>query len=118
MYPCVSAGRAVRPHAGFQPDLADAAAHLGGLVAIALRHRRQRAAELDDIAVAILPIVEELEIRDNLVNGHRTKGSGEASRDIDARRAERKLRMSCPCKKSRERIRADQPLAVCGISSR
>ena len=44
------------------PDLADAAAHLVGVVVRLVAQRLQRAAELDDIAIAILPIVEEGEI--------------------------------------------------------
>jgi len=45
-----------------EPDLADATADLVGVVARALAQRLERAAELDDVAIAVLPVVEEGEI--------------------------------------------------------
>ena len=45
-------------HCGRQPDLADAAGHLPVGVWL-LGERRQRLAQFDDIAIAVLPFVEE-----------------------------------------------------------
>jgi hypothetical protein len=45
-----------------EPDLAYAAANLVGIVMGGLAQRLERAAELDNIAVAVFPIVEESEI--------------------------------------------------------
>ena len=62
---------AVRLHVGHQPDLAGAAAHLVGLGVRRLGERRQVASELDHIAVAIVPLVEQLEILNDVVDiGH------------------------------------------------
>ena len=47
---------------GGEPDLAGAAAHLVGVSPQRFGQRRQGAAELDQIAVAILPIVEQGEV--------------------------------------------------------
>jgi hypothetical protein len=55
------AGRVAANYA-FEPDLADAAANLVGVVVRGLAQRLERAAELNDIAIAILPVVEEGEI--------------------------------------------------------
>src|SRR6185437_14087041 len=44
------------------PDLADAAIYLVLEGVLGFRHRLQRAAELDDIAVAVVPLLQELEI--------------------------------------------------------
>jgi hypothetical protein len=54
--------------ARIQPDLADAAAHAIFFGAGGLRQWLQRAAKLDQIAIAILPIVEKFEIADDLVD--------------------------------------------------
>lgn len=57
-----------RPTAGarsrlaLQPDLADAALHLVGAIVGRLAQRLEPMTELDDIAVAILPIVEVSEV--------------------------------------------------------
>ena len=54
--------RTVCARLALDPDLADAAANLVGVVVRRLGQRLQRAAELDDIAVAVLPIIEEGEV--------------------------------------------------------
>ena len=46
----------------FEPNLADAAANLVGVVVRGLAQRLERAAELDDVAIAVLPFLEEGEI--------------------------------------------------------
>jgi hypothetical protein len=46
----------------FEPDLADAAANLVGLIMGGLAQRLERTAKLQDIAIAVFPIVEEGEI--------------------------------------------------------
>jgi hypothetical protein len=55
------AGRVVADFA-FEPDLADAAANLVGVVMRGLAQRLERSAEFDDVAITILPVVEEGEI--------------------------------------------------------
>ena len=50
-----------------EPHLADAALHLVGGSTIVLGQRLESAAELDHVAVAVLPVVEELEIGEDLV---------------------------------------------------
>ena len=74
-----------------QPDLAGAAAHLVGLIVGGLRQRRQRAPELDDIAVAVVPLVEQFEILDDLVDC----GHGANSSDMRFRRASHRYIGSC-----------------------
>src|SRR5690606_23480857 len=64
-------GRAARLFdRGLEPDLARAAAHLVGLVARRIRQRRERAPELDHVAIAIVPLIENREILKDLVNRH------------------------------------------------
>ena len=55
------AGRVAADFA-FEPDLADAAANLVGVVMRGLAQRLERSAEFDDVAITILPVVEEGEI--------------------------------------------------------
>src|SRR5579884_316123 len=50
----------------FEPDLADAAAHLVDVVMGGLAQRLQRPAEVNDVAIAVLPIVEDGEIAANV----------------------------------------------------
>ena len=64
------AGAAVRLDRGRKPDLAGAALHLVGVVAGGVGQRRQRAAELDQIAVAVVPLLQKFEILDDLVDRH------------------------------------------------
>ena len=49
----------------FEPNLADAAANLVGVVVRGLAQRLERAAQLDDVAIAVLPLLEEGEIGAN-----------------------------------------------------
>ena len=63
------AGGAVRLDMREQPDLAGAASHLVGLGVRAFGQRRQRAAELDDIAIAVVPLIEQREILNDVVDG-------------------------------------------------
>src|SRR5580704_8381126 len=53
---------------GLEPDLARATAHLVRLALRALRQGLEAAAKVDEIAIAIVPIVEELEIGKNVVD--------------------------------------------------
>ena len=62
------ARRAVRLDRGRKPHLAGAALHLVGVAARGLRQRRQRAAKLDQIAIAVVPLVQQGEILDDLVD--------------------------------------------------
>jgi hypothetical protein len=57
---------------GLKPDLADAALHLVAFDARAVWQRFELAAEIDDIAVAVFPIIEKLEISNDVVEcgGH------------------------------------------------
>src|SRR6516165_104526 len=62
---------AVRLHVREQPDLAGAAAHLVGLVVSTFRKRRQSPSKFDDIAVAVVPLLEQREILNDFINrGH------------------------------------------------
>src|SRR4051812_1035418 len=54
-----------------EPDLAGAAIDLVGRGMFRLRHRRQRAAEFDDVAVAVVPLVQQRKIIPDLVDVHR-----------------------------------------------
>src|SRR5260370_3591997 len=64
------AGLAVRLDLGVEPDLAGAALHLVDVVPRLLRKRIQVPPELDDIAVAIVPIIEKREIVDDFLDRH------------------------------------------------
>src|SRR6185503_1705832 len=61
---------------GREPHLADAALHLVGGGAVVLGQRRKLAAKLDDVAVAILPIVEQLEIGEDFLKAPDRHGLG------------------------------------------
>ena len=70
-----------------EPDLAGAALDLGRRRPQRVVERRHRAAELDDVAVAVLPVVEEGEVvgdRFEAGRGHGT-GSSRCSRAADMR---------------------------------
>src|SRR5581483_5490075 len=58
------------PHGAGEPDLAGAAAHLVGIRPQRFGERRQRSPQLDDVAVAVLPIIEQGEVGANGVEGH------------------------------------------------
>ena len=65
-------GAFARADAKFEPDLADAAADLVGLVMSRLGERLQRAAEFENIPIAIFPFVKEGEIAaDGVKTGQR-----------------------------------------------
>jgi uncharacterized protein DUF6456 len=68
---------------GREPHLAGAAAHLVALGAQLRGERRQRAPELDHIAVAVLPVVEEREVVPDL--GERHIGGPRPSRSLHFR---------------------------------
>ena len=53
---------AVRRGARLDPDLADATAHTIVFVSSEVRKRFQRASQLDDIAVPVVPVIEQREI--------------------------------------------------------
>src|SRR5947209_869896 len=54
-----------------EPDLACAALHLVGRIMCLVGQRLERAAELDQIAVAVFPLVQEFEVFKDLVDLHR-----------------------------------------------
>src|SRR5436190_23903423 len=62
------AARAVRAHSGVEPDLARAALNFVGMAMRRLRQRRQFAPQLNQIAIAIIPVVQDREIANDLVN--------------------------------------------------
>src|SRR3981081_1541778 len=51
-----------------EPDLAGAALHLVGGGMLGFRHRGQRAAEFDDVPVAVVPIVQQRKIIPDFVD--------------------------------------------------
>src|SRR6202040_1118352 len=62
-----SAPRMIRRDARLQPHLAGASAHFISIVVSGIIHRFKTAAELDQIAIAVLPFVKVIETLDNLV---------------------------------------------------
>src|SRR6185437_2296126 len=74
-----SAG-AVRFHMREEPHLAGAALHLVGFDVRVFRHWRERAAKLDHVAVTVVPLIEQREIVDNLVNVHRAESPSHPAR--------------------------------------
>src|SRR5437868_6272051 len=67
---------AVTPKLARQPDLARATLHLVRLRMLGVRHWLQRAAELDDVPVAVVPILQQRKIIPDLVDRrHRTRMS-------------------------------------------
>src|SRR5216684_2610255 len=54
-----------------QPDLAGATLHLIASGMLGFRHRRERAAEFDDIPVAVVPILQQRKIIPDFVDRHR-----------------------------------------------
>ena len=54
---------------GDEPDLAGAAAHLIGLGVLGLGQRRQPAAEIDQMPIALLPIAQQVEFVGEFVDG-------------------------------------------------
>jgi hypothetical protein len=75
-------GRAVALHFAREPHLAGTALHLVRFASLGLRQRRKAAAELDHIPVAIVPIVQQGEILDDLVDRHGSGGAVLAALDI------------------------------------
>src|SRR5579862_379335 len=57
--------RAVRPHRGIEPDLAGATLHFVDIVVRGSRQRREIPPQLDQVAIAIVPILEVREIVDD-----------------------------------------------------
>src|SRR5262245_38529470 len=57
----------VRADNGGEPHLAHAALHFVARVPFSLRQRRQFPTELDDVAITILPVLEKIEIANDLV---------------------------------------------------
>src|SRR6516165_10511823 len=62
------AAGAIRAHSGIEPDLAGAALNLVGIAMRRLRQWRQFAPQLDQIAIAIVPVVQDRKIADDLVD--------------------------------------------------
>src|SRR5579884_3030245 len=58
---------AVWPHSGIEPNLAGATLHLVDVGACRLVQWRKFPAELDQVTIAVVPIVQEREILDDLV---------------------------------------------------
>src|SRR6476646_7686519 len=61
-------GRAI--DLGREPDLTGAAANSVRLRSRRFRQRRQGAAELDHVAIAVLPVIQELEVREDVLERH------------------------------------------------
>jgi len=59
--------RRIRAFAQFEPDLTDAAANLVRVIMRGLGERFERAAEFENIAIAIFPVVEEDKIAPNRI---------------------------------------------------
>src|SRR5262249_17354479 len=57
----------IRAHSGIEPDLAGAALNLVGIAMRRLRQWRQFAPQLDQIAIAIVPVVQDRKIADDLL---------------------------------------------------
>src|SRR6478672_1578534 len=72
-------GRAI--DLGREPDLTGAAANSVRLRSRRFRQWRQGAAELDHVAIAVLPVVQELEVREDVLERH---GSCSSSAKGDA----------------------------------
>src|SRR5258708_7359710 len=53
-----------------QPDLAGTALHLVALGMLGLRHRPQRAAEFNDVPIAVVPVLQQRKIVPDFVDGH------------------------------------------------
>src|SRR5260370_35443525 len=62
--------RTIRTHRGCKPNLAGATLDLVRVRAVALGQRAQASAKLDDIAVAVVPLLEQRKILDDLVDRH------------------------------------------------
>ena len=69
------AAGAVRLHRGREPDLAGAALHLVLFMAVALVERRKLAAELDHVAIAVVPFVQHGEVVDDGVDRQGSRGA-------------------------------------------
>src|SRR5207344_2171832 len=61
-------GRAI--DLGREPDLTGAAANSVRFRSRRFRQRRQGAAELDHVAIAVLPVIQELEVREDVLERH------------------------------------------------
>src|SRR5690606_2956602 len=59
------------------PDLTHAAAHLVGFGLQGVGKRRQLASEVDQVAIAVLPVVEEGEVLPELVEAHLRSDHGD-----------------------------------------
>src|SRR6266700_3506337 len=59
--------RTIRMHAGCEPNLAGAALDLVRFGTLPLRERAQAAAEFDDIAVTVVPLLEQRKVVEDLV---------------------------------------------------
>jgi hypothetical protein len=55
---------------GREPDLTGAAANFVRLRSRRFRQQRQGAAELDHVAIAVLPVIQKLEVREDVLEGH------------------------------------------------
>src|ERR1700674_5545155 len=71
-------GRAI--DLGREPDLTGAAANSVRFRSRHFRQRRQGAAELDHVAIAVLPVIQELEVREDVFERHGSCSSS-ATRD-------------------------------------
>src|SRR5271167_375748 len=57
-------------HLSREPDLTGAAANSVRFRSRRFRQRRQGAAELDHVAIAVLPVIQELEVREDVLKRH------------------------------------------------
>src|SRR5271167_216337 len=53
-----------------EPDLTGAAANSVRLRSRRIRQRREGPAELDHVAIAVLPVIQELEVREDVLERH------------------------------------------------
>src|SRR5262245_51795275 len=62
------AAGAIRAHSSVEPDLARATLNLVGFAVRRLRYRRQLPPQFNEVAIAIVPVVQDRKIADDLVN--------------------------------------------------
>src|SRR5665809_40017 len=80
---------------GGQPHLADTALHLIGGTVVLLGQGLKPPPKLDDVAIAILPIVEQCEIGEYLVEARGLAGFVQRIHESQYRREKRALRPTC-----------------------
>src|SRR5712671_6136587 len=69
-----------------EPDLAGATLHFVRFASRRVRQRRELAAELDNIAIPVIPAVENFEVAQNLVDRHAWPVQSYLRKDIGTKR--------------------------------